>query len=172
MSGQYAGDVTSKQAWEMLERDPKAVLLDVRTDAEWRYVGLADLSVLEKRALRVCWQEYPELNFNPNFVKEVANHNLASDQPAADHLPLRRALAPRRRRAHRARLQPLLQRLRWLRRRPRRTAPPRRPGGLEGRRVALAPGVRTAACPTINRPTADRPAANRPKIARPTTHRR
>ena len=81
MSGQYAGDVTSKQAWEMLERDPKAVLLDVRTDAEWRYVGLPDLSVLEKRILRVCWQEYPELNFNPNFVKEVASHNLANDQP-------------------------------------------------------------------------------------------
>ncbi len=81
MSGQYAGDVTPTEAWEMLEHDPEAVLLDVRTDAEWRYVGLADLSVLEKRTLRVCWQEYPELNFNPDFVEEVASHNLASDQP-------------------------------------------------------------------------------------------
>ncbi len=80
MSGQYAGDETSKQAWEMLERDPKAMLLDVRTDAEWRFVGLPDLSELEKRTIRVSWQEYPELNFNPNFVTEVANHNLASDQ--------------------------------------------------------------------------------------------
>jgi len=55
MSGQYAGDVTSREAWEVLERDPKAVLLDVRTDAEWSYVGLPDLSVLEKPTLRVSW---------------------------------------------------------------------------------------------------------------------
>jgi len=81
MSGQCAGDVTSKQAWEMLERDPQAVLLDVRTDAEWRYVGLPDLSVLEKPTLKVCWQDYPDLAFNANFVEEVASHNLASDQP-------------------------------------------------------------------------------------------
>ncbi len=81
MSGQYAGDVTSQEAWKMLERDGKAVLLDVRTDAEWRYVGLPDLSVLEKRTLRVSWQEYPELNHNPDFVAEVARHGPASDQP-------------------------------------------------------------------------------------------
>ncbi len=81
MSGQYAGDVTSAEAWEMLERDPKAVLLDVRTDAEWRYVGLPDLSVLEKLPLRVCWQVYPDLNINLDFVEEVASHNLADDQP-------------------------------------------------------------------------------------------
>jgi rhodanese-related sulfurtransferase len=81
MSGQYAGDVTSQEAWTMLERDPRAVLLDVRTDAEWRFVGLPDLSVLEKRTLQVSWQEHPELNFNPDFVKQVAAHGLASDQP-------------------------------------------------------------------------------------------
>lgn len=81
MSGQYAGDVTSQEAWTMLERDPRAVLLDVRTDAEWRYVGVPDLSALEKRPLLVSWQEYPELNFNPDFVKEVASHGLDSDQP-------------------------------------------------------------------------------------------
>ncbi len=81
MSAQYAGDVTSREAWEVLERDPKAVLLDVRTDAEWSYVGLPDLSVLEKPTLRVSWQKYPELNLNTDFVEEVAGHDLASDQP-------------------------------------------------------------------------------------------
>ncbi len=81
MSGQYAGDVTSREAWEVLERDPKAVLLDVRTEAEWSYVGLPDLSVLEKPTLRVSWQKYPELNLNTGFVEEVAGHDLANDQP-------------------------------------------------------------------------------------------
>ncbi len=81
MSGEYAGDVTPAEAWEILERDPQAVLLDVRTDAEWRYVGLPDLSVLEKQTLKVCWQDYPDLALNPNFAEEVASHSLASDQP-------------------------------------------------------------------------------------------
>ncbi len=80
MSDQYAGDVTSKEAWEMLERDPRAVLLDVRTDAEWRYVGLPDLTVLEKRTLRVSWQEHPDLHFNPNFAQQVATNGVANDQ--------------------------------------------------------------------------------------------
>ncbi len=81
MSGQYAGDVTSQEACEVLERDPKAVLLDVRTDAEWSYVGLPDLSVLEKSTLRVSWQHYPEQTLNPDFVADVAGHGVASDQP-------------------------------------------------------------------------------------------
>ncbi|MCH8998609.1 MAG: rhodanese-like domain-containing protein [Proteobacteria bacterium] len=80
MSDQYAGDVTSKEAWEMLESDPRAVLLDVRTDAEWRYVGLPDLTVLEKRTLRVSWQEHPDLHFNPNFAQQVATNGVANDQ--------------------------------------------------------------------------------------------
>ena len=81
MSGQYAGDVTSREAWEVLERDPKAVLLDVRTDAEWSYVGLPDLSVLEKRTLQVSWQHFPEQTLNPDFVEEVTGHDLVRDQP-------------------------------------------------------------------------------------------
>ncbi len=81
MSGQYAGDVTSREAWEVLERDPRAVLLDVRTDAEWSYVGLPDLSVLEKRTLQVSWQHYPEQTLNPGFVEEVTGHDLVHDQP-------------------------------------------------------------------------------------------
>ncbi len=64
----------------MLERDPRAVLLDVRTDAEWRYVGLPDLTVLEKRTLRVSWQEHPDLRFNPNFAQQVAANGVANDQ--------------------------------------------------------------------------------------------
>ena len=49
----YAGDVTSREAWEALSRDPEAVLVDVRTDAEWAYVGLPDLSTIEKTPILV-----------------------------------------------------------------------------------------------------------------------
>ena len=40
----YAGDVTSVEAMEILKRETRAVLLDVRTDAESVFVGHPDLS--------------------------------------------------------------------------------------------------------------------------------
>ena len=35
----YAGDITPEEAWKILNDDPEAVLVDCRTDAEWRFVG-------------------------------------------------------------------------------------------------------------------------------------
>ncbi len=80
MSGQYAGDVSSREAWEMLERDPQAVLLDVRTEPEWRYVGLPDLSGIEKRTICVSWQVYPGLRLNPDFAAQVAACGVVPEQ--------------------------------------------------------------------------------------------
>ena len=42
----YAGDITPLEAWKLLSDNPNAVLVDVRTDAEWRFVGVPDLSSL------------------------------------------------------------------------------------------------------------------------------
>ena len=46
--GDYAGDVIPSEAWEMLKSEPDTVLIDVRTDAEYNYVGRPDLSSLGK----------------------------------------------------------------------------------------------------------------------------
>ena len=39
----YAGDVAPATAWKILSEHKDAVLIDVRTRAEWNYVGLPDL---------------------------------------------------------------------------------------------------------------------------------
>ena len=51
----YAGDLTPQQAWDLLTSDEGAVLVDVRTDAEWRYVGIPDAAAIgdRRRAGRV-----------------------------------------------------------------------------------------------------------------------
>ncbi|WP_432541017.1 rhodanese-like domain-containing protein [Kineococcus sp. SYSU DK002] len=36
----YAGDLTPREAFELVRDDPAAVLVDVRTEAEWRFVGV------------------------------------------------------------------------------------------------------------------------------------
>jgi len=76
----YAGDVSSKEAWEVLSRDPEAVLVDVRTDAEWAWVGLPDLSKLEKTPLLVPWQNFPNMQINPNFTEEVVAKGVRPEQ--------------------------------------------------------------------------------------------
>src|SRR5690606_19047373 len=40
----YAGDLTPQEAWDLLLSEPGAVLVDVRTEAEWRFVGVPDTS--------------------------------------------------------------------------------------------------------------------------------
>jgi rhodanese-related sulfurtransferase len=67
----YAGDITPEQAWELLSTDPEASLVDVRTHAEWSYVGVPDISSLDKPTAFVEWVGYPDGARNENFVDEV-----------------------------------------------------------------------------------------------------
>ena len=68
--------VTPKQAWEKLAADPEAQLVDVRTDAEWQYVGLPDLRPVGRQAVLVSWQYYPSGRVNPGFVDELRQAGL------------------------------------------------------------------------------------------------
>jgi rhodanese-related sulfurtransferase len=76
----YAGDISAAEAWERLQGDPKAQLLDVRTVAEWNFVGLPDLSSLRRRVHCVEWQSFPSGAQNPGFVVEASQ---ALDDPRA-----------------------------------------------------------------------------------------
>ena len=51
----YAGDITPQQAWDLLRDHPEAVLVDCRTSAEWRFVGVADVSSLGRDVVYVEW---------------------------------------------------------------------------------------------------------------------
>lgn len=75
----YAGDVDSKQAWELLKQDPKAVLIDVRTKPEWHYVGIPDLHPIGKTAVFIEWQGYPDLQLNQRFSAEVEAKGVPKD---------------------------------------------------------------------------------------------
>ncbi|HEY5150636.1 MAG TPA: rhodanese-like domain-containing protein, partial [Mycobacterium sp.] len=51
----YAGDITPEESWKLLSENPEAVLVDCRTDAEWRWVGVPDLSTLGREVVFVEW---------------------------------------------------------------------------------------------------------------------
>ncbi len=68
----YAGDVSANEAWKMLAADPKAQLIDVRTNPEWTFVGIPDLSGIGRKAHLIEWQVYPSMTANPQFVATTA----------------------------------------------------------------------------------------------------
>jgi rhodanese-related sulfurtransferase len=77
----YAGDITPEQAWTILSENPDAVLVDVRTKAEWSYVGIPDLTELNKQTVLVEWVTFPDGQRNPDFVAQLREAGIADDQP-------------------------------------------------------------------------------------------
>lgn len=69
----YAGDVTPATAWKILNERADAVLIDVRTRAEWNYVGLPDLETLAKKPALIEWQTFPTMQLNPEFVATLSS---------------------------------------------------------------------------------------------------
>ncbi len=67
----YTGDVSVEEAWAALSAEDKAILVDVRTQAEWVFVGTCDLSELGKSPLLISWQEFPHMEINPNFTQMI-----------------------------------------------------------------------------------------------------
>lgn len=72
VSENYAGDITPQQAWDILKSSRDAILVDVRTEAEWAWVGQVDLSSLEKEHLLVEWNSFPGGLRNENFVQDIS----------------------------------------------------------------------------------------------------
>ena len=64
-------NVPPTQVWEALSSDPLAQMVDVRTDAEWAYVGFPDLAALGKRIAPISWQVFPAMRVNDGFVEEL-----------------------------------------------------------------------------------------------------
>jgi rhodanese-related sulfurtransferase len=71
-SPDYAGDISAAEAWQQLQSDPKAQLVDVRTMAEWNFVGLPDLGAVGRKVHCVEWQGFPSGAQNPAFVAEAS----------------------------------------------------------------------------------------------------
>lgn len=67
------GDVSSRETFERLAASPNTVLIDVRTRAEWAFVGLPDLSGLGKRVVTVEWQTFPDNGVDPAFTERLTS---------------------------------------------------------------------------------------------------
>lgn len=58
-------EITPAEAWEILQSNADAALIDVRTSMEFEYVGHP------ANAINIPWKEAPDWQVNPDFVAEV-----------------------------------------------------------------------------------------------------
>jgi rhodanese-related sulfurtransferase len=61
----YIGALLPSEAYSLLQKAPGAKLVDVRTRAEWDYVGRVS------GAVQIEWQRYPTGQVNPDFLVEL-----------------------------------------------------------------------------------------------------
>ena len=64
-----------KQCWELLQYNPSAVLIDVRTAIEHSFVGHPP------GAIHIAWKEFPGMQLNELFVEQVKSAVPKKDAP-------------------------------------------------------------------------------------------
>lgn len=72
-------NVGPKQVWDALKADRSARLVDVRTNAEWSYVGLPDLSETGQEPVLIPWQVFPAMQVNGDFVDHMQQAGLTPE---------------------------------------------------------------------------------------------
>ncbi|GGJ13238.1 rhodanese-like domain-containing protein [Neoroseomonas lacus] len=71
-------DISPKETWRRLSEDADTALVDVRTDAEWNFVGLPDLAAVGKQPVLIPWQIYPTMQVNGHFADHLHKAGLTS----------------------------------------------------------------------------------------------
>ena len=63
--------VDPAEAFKALSEDPRACLVDVRTRAEWTFVGGPDLSSIGRAPALIEWVQFPSNAANPDFERDM-----------------------------------------------------------------------------------------------------
>jgi rhodanese-related sulfurtransferase len=82
----YAGDITPSEAMEKLASGKGAVLIDVRTTAEWKNVGIPDLAPIKAEPIFLEWLSYPAMAQNAEFAASLEAE--LQRRGASDETPL------------------------------------------------------------------------------------
>lgn len=66
-------DVPVEETWARLQNDNAAVLIDVRTKAEWTFVGVPDLSATGRQVITLEWQSI-DGRVDPAFAERLSGY--------------------------------------------------------------------------------------------------
>jgi rhodanese-related sulfurtransferase len=72
--------MTPQDSWALLKENPDAVLVDVRTDAELKWVGVPDLSSIGRQPVFVEWVNSNGQR-NDSFVADLTAAGIVGERP-------------------------------------------------------------------------------------------
>ena len=72
-------NISSQECFEKLSIEVYSHLIDVRTKPEWVYVGVPDLSLINKKVIFISWQVYPKMEINKFFENQILELNIKKD---------------------------------------------------------------------------------------------
>lgn len=72
-------NVSPRVVFETLRSDALARLVDVRTDAEWSFVGVPDLGETGQDPVLIPWQVFPGMQVNGGFVEHLRQAGLTPE---------------------------------------------------------------------------------------------
>ena len=73
MTSDSISEADPMTTWARLEQDETALLLDVRTQAEWSFVGVPTTPANRPSPVLIEWQEFPAMTVNPTFAEAALN---------------------------------------------------------------------------------------------------
>lgn len=69
----YKADLSPKQVWALMEERPDTtVLVDVRSRAEWTFVGIPETAPAMKPVVLQEWQMFPSMEVDIRFASALA----------------------------------------------------------------------------------------------------
>ena len=72
-------EINSLECFEKLKNKKESHLIDIRAQPEWDFVGVPDLSSINKHTFFITWQSYPNMKFNEDFETEIIRSNIKKD---------------------------------------------------------------------------------------------
>ena len=78
--------MSPQKSFDLLQNDKSSILVDVRTKAEWSYVGGADLGVIGKVPVFLEWQIFPAMAVAGDFTSALTSRLI--DAGATPETPL------------------------------------------------------------------------------------
>lgn len=83
MTANKVKTLTPKQAWQLQQDEPKALLIDVRSEMEFLFIGHP------VGAINIAWIDEPDWKINPHFAAEVRKLVLGGlDHQSGQNVPI------------------------------------------------------------------------------------
>jgi len=72
-------EINSYDCFKILKKNKQSHLVDVRTKEEWEYVGIPDLTSINKKTIFISWHLYPDMRINSDFRADILHSKIKQD---------------------------------------------------------------------------------------------